>query len=36
MTKEGMSKKATMAGGPRAKEREGGDEAREVEKDDMM
>lgn len=31
-----MSKKATMAGGPRAKEREGGDEAREVEKDDMM
>lgn len=31
-----MSKKASMAGGPRARERGGWNEGVEVEKDDMM
>lgn len=35
-TKERMSKKSSMAEGPRAREREGGDEAGEVERDDMI
>lgn len=34
--KEGMSRKASMAGGPRAREREGGNEAEEVVRADMM
>lgn len=35
-TKKGMSLKASMAGGPRAREREGGNEAGEVERGNMM
>lgn len=33
---DGLSRKASMAGGPKAREREGGNEADEVVRDDMM
>lgn len=33
---EGMSRKASMAGGPKAREREGGNEVDKMVRDDMM